>query len=408
MAGARRHDLIAYFGAAAFEELVPLAVAARAATADLARSADAPRVWLLPGIMGTQLGHAHGGHRPGDLLWLDPLDIIAGRITALRLREGDAIEPLGALLYNHLQLKLRLTVAGFAPRVFDYDWRRDPIATGARFAAALRADGREALIVAHSLGGLVARAAMTEARLPRIARVALLGTPNAGSYAALQALRGSYPVVRRLAMLDRSHDAEWLASRVFNTFESLYRLPPWGSAAGGTDFHARAAWPAHGPRPSARRLAAGRTTGSEMVPADDRFMAIAGCGEPTVVGCARGAAGFTYTVTSDGDGTVPLESAALPGAALYRTRTAHSELTRDATVAAALVDLLRTGHTRRLESGPGSPDDAAATATFTFTDAQMRAALDGKLDWSALSGEARREFLHDLNDLPELLPAAAT
>ena len=57
---------------------------------------------------------------------------------------------------------------------------------------------------------------------------------------------------------------------------------------------------------------------------------------------------FVYTLTRHGDGTVPTASATLAGARAAYARVAHSELTRDPLVAAAVVDLLATGRTERL------------------------------------------------------------
>ena len=60
-------------------------------------------------------------------------------------------------------------------------------------------------------------------------RVLLLGTPNSGSFAAVQALRGTYAVVRKVARLDARASAETLTSEVFSSFPSLYDLLPGGA-----------------------------------------------------------------------------------------------------------------------------------------------------------------------------------
>ena len=48
------------------------------------------------------------------------------------------------------------------------------------------------------MGGLLARAALRSAAT-RVQRVITLGTPHLGTLAPVQALRGIYPTVRRLA-----------------------------------------------------------------------------------------------------------------------------------------------------------------------------------------------------------------
>ncbi len=90
------------------------------------------------------------------------------------------------------------------------------------------------------MGGLLARVALrTEAG--RRVRHWSLGVPHGGSFAPVQAVRGSYPLVRRLAQLDPRHDAETLAREVFATFYSLYQMLP---RDGGTDLMNQRNWPA--------------------------------------------------------------------------------------------------------------------------------------------------------------------
>ena len=47
------------------------------------RSQWRSRVIIIPGIMGSQLGLARAAPLPNDLLWLDPMDITAGRLSAV-------------------------------------------------------------------------------------------------------------------------------------------------------------------------------------------------------------------------------------------------------------------------------------------------------------------------------------
>ena len=116
-------------------------------------------------------------------------------------RQAEII-PLGIVLYTYLRLKLHLRIAGFSPVCHDYDWRLGVDELGRDLAKRLAADPSPRLmVVAHSLGGLVARAAMALPGASRIERVVLMGTPNAGSFAPVQALRGVYAVVRKIARL---------------------------------------------------------------------------------------------------------------------------------------------------------------------------------------------------------------
>ena len=72
--------------------------------------------------------------------------------------------------------------------------------------------------------------------MEHVERVVLLGTPNAGSFAPVQALRGVYAVVRKIARLSQSQTAESLAAEVFSTFPSLYHLLPVPNGRFGAGF----------------------------------------------------------------------------------------------------------------------------------------------------------------------------
>jgi hypothetical protein len=180
----------------------------------------------------------------------------------------------------------------------------------------------------------------------RITRVIGLGTPHGGSIAAVQALRATYPVVCRLAAIDGRHDAEGLSREVFGTFMSVYQLLPADS--GGLDLFDPRSWPQRGAGPDAALLAAARGFGAQLAPADARFASIIGTGQRTVTGIERRGGQFHYEISAAGDGTVSALCATLPGAHNYYLRCEHSELPRSELVAGAVVDLLRTGRTRRL------------------------------------------------------------
>src|SRR5437773_5033469 len=91
-----------YFGEKEYQELQDLA---RQASSRSLRGG--PRVLILPGIMGSKLG------KPGllfdDVLWLDPIDVAAGRLVDLALNSGRSkYVALGVILLTYLKLKLRL------------------------------------------------------------------------------------------------------------------------------------------------------------------------------------------------------------------------------------------------------------------------------------------------------------
>jgi pimeloyl-ACP methyl ester carboxylesterase len=394
--GAHRRELAAYFGAGEYALLRSLA------RARAPRRRSLPKVYLLPGIMGSQLGSRRTHGLPPDLLWLDPTDIARGRLSELRWGANPRLEPLGGIVYSYLALKLRLQGQGFEVIVHDYDWRADLRQLGAALAARLQADGSARLaLVGHSMGGLLARAALAHcaadsATSGRIVRVIGLGTPHGGSIAAVQALRATYPVVFRLAAVDRRHDARHLSRHVFGSFASVYQLLPM--EAGGLDLFDPLAWPRRGVGPRAALLAATRGWRAQLAPADERFASIIGTGQRTVTGLERRGGQFRYEVSTAGDGTVAALRATLPGARAYYLRCEHSELPRSELVAGAVMDLLQTGRTRRLPQRVFASRGRHAYVT----DTEMRRSLSRKVDWQRLTTAERRRYFARLNIPPPL------
>jgi pimeloyl-ACP methyl ester carboxylesterase len=393
LASRTRHEgLVEYFGAALHAELVQLA---RATLKQ--RPAVRRRVYVLPGIMGTQLGFPRGGTRPNDSLWLDPIDISFGRLTELKLDGDSRAIALGAMNYTYLKLTLSLRKAGFDTVLLDYDWRRDLATLGATLAARIAADGRDDVaIVGHSMGGLVARAALTHAAGKQVSQLITLGTPHSGSIAAVQALRGTYSVVRKLGMLDTRHDAEYLASGVFSSFASLHELLPAAGEICDFDLFDRGAWPAEGPGPDPVLLREAAGVAQRLAPADARFNVIVGCNRSTATRVARRDGDFEYEYTLEGDGTVPLALALIAGARHRYVDCGHSDLPLSARVIRGTAELLATGRTRAFAASP----PLRRAARKRVTDTQLRRELQGKIDWPHMSPRERREFLDTLNEAP--------
>jgi pimeloyl-ACP methyl ester carboxylesterase len=409
--GAHRRELAAYLGTAEYSTLSALAHQAQAVRRRGPARRGQLKVYLLPGILGSQLGRLRAAGQPPDLLWVDPSDIVNGRLTELRLprvtpdksslrqRPLQPVQPLGAIVYSYLALKLRLAVAGFEVVLYDYDWRGDVLASGRALAQRLAADGAERLaLIGHSMGALLARAALAHygaaAGAERVTRLIGVGAPHGGSIAAVQALRATYPIVGRLAAMDRVHDAEALTRQAFRGFMSLYQLLP--ADASTLDLFDPDCWPHAGARPDVKLLRAARGFGQRLAAPDQRFVSIVGTGQRTVTGVERRGPQFRYQVSSAGDGTVASGCATLPGVRSYSLRCEHSELPRNESVAAALIDLLRRGRTQRLREGVM----ARHGRSTHVTDAILRRELGRKLDWYQLSIGERRRYLDRLNEPP--------
>jgi pimeloyl-ACP methyl ester carboxylesterase len=403
LAGGRRtKSLREYFGAPAYEELSALAAAARKA-----KRHRGPAVLILPGIMGSKLGGrmpragTNQRSRSVSVLWIDPLQIAAGRLAELALTSGRPLKAMGVLLFSYAKLKLQLQISGYDARFHPYDWRLGLNELGAQLAARIAADRRPVILVAHSMGGLVARTAARILPERLVRKLILLGTPNQGSFAPVQALRGTYPFVRKMSTLDRKHSPECLAQNVFCTFPGLYHmLPPPGRVKGMDLFDARC-WPADGPVPSADLLRQAARARSGFGSVDSRMVHIVGVNQETVVGVRRTAAGFEYAMDRNGDGTVPVALARLPKLACYFVDESHADLANNPRVIQAILDLVRRGRTselpRRWRARPG--------ATRRISDAQLRLEGNEKIDWRRLT-PAQREAVFAALDSGRLLPAA--
>jgi len=387
-----------FFGSDAWTELSSLAAQAAAVRAQRSRqrgAEPAQRVLILPGIMGSRLGSASGAHRPARVLWIDPLRIAAGQLTQLALPRGASLEPLGVLLFTYARLKLMLDIGGCDAQFHAYDWRRDLGQLGRELARRIGREATPPVIVAHSMGGLVARSAL--ALLPKraVRRLVLAGTPNQGTYAAVQALCGTYPSVRRIAMLDLKHSAEMLARKVFGTFPGLYQLLPPRDPKAGVDIHDPGRWP-RAVRPDPALLAQAVLERVTLAPPDERFRQILGVGQQTIVGIHAAPGGFGYEVANAGDGTVPLASATLKGVPAWYVREIHGSLVSNAQVIRCVLDLIRTGHSERL---PQRPQRVQARPS-TIDDRQLRRQVRGKIHWRKLHPPDREKLMLQISGTP--------
>ncbi len=132
--------------------------------------------------------------------------------------------------------------------VFPYDWRRDNVETAhllmRRMTAvkrALRKPGIKFDIIAHSMGGLVARYAAMYGMSPLPAsrpvpnwsgaahmnKLMMFGTPNEGSFNSMDALMNGYPIIanRRLPLIDDLRPEDVMTS------PAVYQLIPHQTSA---------------------------------------------------------------------------------------------------------------------------------------------------------------------------------
>jgi CHAT domain-containing protein/pimeloyl-ACP methyl ester carboxylesterase len=350
-----------YFGEAQYRELQKLA---REASARSVRGG--PRVLIVPGIMGSKLGWER--KFVDDVIWIDPIDIAAGKLQDLRLNGADPkLKALGVILFAYLKLKLLLKIAGYDADFHPFDWRKSLTELGKELADRVDRDPAQTVhVVAHSMGGLVTRAALSP-KASKIGRVIMLGTPNFGSFAPVQVLRAVYPILKKIAFIDGKHSAKDLVQDVFRTFPGLYEMLPWPEKFALTDLYSSAGWPTDRPTPLDSLLSAARAVQQSLPPADDRFYLIAGVNQETVVSLRKEGNEFVYDVSYEGDGTVPLAMAELPGAKTFFVEETHGGLPNNRTVAKAVEDLLAAGTTSVLPNA-WAPSRAGYTRSLKEAD----------------------------------------
>lgn len=218
-------DLRVYLGADAMEEY--RALAAGLDHGHLAGGQPANLVFL-PGVMGSSLASAG----LGGIWWLD----VASRrhIGDLRLAsDGDSdndprarVEPVGVMHTYEGFLAATYASGDFGHRALAYDWRRPLRSSAPRLRDAIldmSAAGAPVHIVAHSMGGLLARTTlmMYPQLWDRVGRIAFLGTPHYGSPAIAGYLKGHLWGFEALALLGR-----YLDRTAFRSLRGVLNLMP--------------------------------------------------------------------------------------------------------------------------------------------------------------------------------------
>ena len=206
--------------------------------------------------MGTQLGAARAAPSPADLLWLDPQDVIDGGLERLRLPGAAALHPLGAIPYSYLPLQLRLRAAGY--RVVDARLRlaHEPARCWRRHCPCGCAPIRRPAvsIVAHSMGGLIARGAMRLPGFERVRRFITLGVPHAvhlapcRRFAAPIRWSGAWP-----RSIGTTTPSCWRRA-CSAPFPSIHQLLPARQLEPGADLFEIGHWPHSGPQPDPELL----------------------------------------------------------------------------------------------------------------------------------------------------------
>lgn len=377
--------------------------------ARIAQSARAklPIVVVLPGIMGSEL------FRGDKSVWLSTGAMVGGRMVHLAPATPLDAPSVMAVAYERL-----LVAADKRYRVlpWPYDWRQPILATGLelrRQLAALQAaqPGVPIHLLAHSMGGLVARVALfgpdqadafadqPAAPVTELAgralwdklktrggRLLMLGTPNTGSYAPVQLLAQQHSLSHLLASLARKVSPEDLA-RWGGQYGGLMQMLPRDADKAYGDLCDPATWAALRADDSlvqlpdaatlrqARRFRAWRDAQFETLQDEAQVFYVAGCGDTpaalrkpgrTAVAQGEGASGpgasaVRFVLSPDGDGVVPWLSRLKPERTWYAD-CEHGDLADETDAFAGYFELLDSGRTRALPQTPPLRPSATRTA----------------------------------------------
>lgn len=371
----------------------------QALTATTSRAAKKGNVVVIHGIMGGELTSTTTATRSLDKLWLNYVQLVLGRFNRFRLdaagtTEVDArISVAATAMLKKYYGELVLTLArDWNVCEFWFDWRKDIRASAKQLAARAASKfgaGQKFDIVAHSMGGLVARWYIRE-NLPEWndaeSRLIMLGTPNYGSFAVPQIITGLEGIVRKIAAID-THNTRRQISDIANTFPGSYQMMP--AFAKFPQLYNAAAW-AEWASVSQTHLDMAKDFQKELDDAwDDRMIYIAGYGQPTIYGVnnlERLDDAKSYDVHDNGDGRVPHAFAWKDGTKVWYVREAHGSLPTNAAVQAAVRDILN-GKEPGLEKVPSK-----SRAVMTSDELQAAEALRVAAEVDALQSIASQTY----------------
>ena len=332
-------------------------------------------VVVIHGIMGAELSVASGG--AGDLTWVNRFRILRGWLDRLRLSEdgrSDAnskftVTASGIMKRYYGEMILTLG-QNWNVKDFFFDWRKDlelaADALNLKLGDWFDKD-KPVHIVAHSMGGLVARTFINkypdrwrsmwdrENNGLNGGRLIMLGTPNYGSFAIPQVLTGAEGLVRKLALLDIRHNVSDLLN-TFNTFVGSYQMLPSPEVMSSMEklYDARTYTKFNVPV-SQQHLTRAKQHHEWLRDAVDidRMIYVAGYGQPTfsdVRDWNRLDSTEGYDMTVKGDGRVPhllglLKKSDGTPVRTYYIKEEHGNLSINRTILSLLDELLKTGKT---------------------------------------------------------------
>jgi hypothetical protein len=338
-------------------------------------------VVLIPDFMGSEL------QVDGKPTWLNLRAITAGLDSLKVYHEVDrgspdeqwpASMPQVTVAGPDLRLYARaiLSLARYwQVHLFTYDWRQSAETNAHTLSLFLQQHNLLASplrFVAHGAGGLVARCFIqanpklwySSYSSDHSNCLVMVGTPNEGTYWAVQLLTGSDKLIRWLDKLDLKHSLPEVL-RIFNSFPATYELLPPQKilVVASKELYQRGTWV---PLPVRKHLLESACGFHEKLAANAvdpaSMVAIMGCNQPTINRVDIVAPGeFRFHETLNGDGRVAFEFTAeaatpnsqpSPSLATYYVDEAHGSLLRNALVLKSVDEILHHRRTSTLLTRP--------------------------------------------------------
>lgn len=388
-----------YYGEQTFRDLRKLSVAARETRERLGN------VVLLPGIMGSHLS-VKDEDGDEDAIWFSFWRIVKGDLKRLKLKkdgktneDGETVTATGLIGWYYAR-----ALEAFQAEPFPYDWRLDIGETAKeldKFLDKKLSDGtfsrtKPIHFVAHSMGGLVVREFIQQ--FPKTwekvkGRLVMLGTPNSGSFAAVQTLMGKNETAAKLAKIDLRHNSADIF-RIINTFFGMYQLCP--SKLINPEVYEKTVWQSltdvwfddyllRIPQ-FYQGLFDARTTTADA----NRMTYIAGVGYETASGMKFNNGIYDFPVTLDGDGTVPHSLGLLEGVTTYYVEEAHADLPNNRLVLEAVKDILTsengtTAHLTTIKPNIMQPRAVRSVDNGDLDQAAIIAGIVGEKDVTTIA-----------------------
>lgn len=354
----------------------------RKPTVDIARAValrsaePRPVVFVIPGIMGSELDV------DGDHIWLDVSDIIFGGFAQLQI-DAKNVQPTKPFSRYYGDL-IEYLAKTHKVVPFPYDWRLQVEKEADRLAVEVRRELDEAKrhnkpvrIVAHSMGGLIARAmiARHESLWREVcsvpgARLMMLGTPNKGSHSITELLVAQSSTLRQIAFLDIRHSKKELLEIICRFPGVLAMLPKdyrddYFSMATWKNYHDAAGEGWVLPRNKDIQDALNLRRLLDNSPIDPVHMVyVAGRADVTVAEMYLERSGKTPEIkffgSIRGDGRVTWDSGIIPEVPTWYTDVEHGDMAANEAAFPAFQELLEQGKTNLLpQSAPFSRAEAA-------------------------------------------------